>query len=280
MLTSYELAHEVGTQLWDQIDYSPLVLGMKGLACVFLLYRWISRYYKSLRDSSVPKFDYWDILYGVGYIMVVFNCDLVLQAMDGAMVEIGNWMLGGFPMPDSEFDMFQDSTWAEISASSDQMGEEGIWATISNALMYIISLDWIYDAIAMVCMLGMIVVDSVAFLVREAMIIVAKLFMPIVMACAVIPAYKDKALRFVMIYLAIYLTGYLYILSIGFCNAAFTIVLAPLLAELNFFTVGTGTNAISDVVMLVPKVLLLLICLKAKIEMIKESKSLAFRILA
>lgn len=275
MVTSFDVVNRFGVWLWKNFDTSALVMSMKGLACVLLLVYWWNSYQKSLREGK-PKFDYWTLIYGVMYISVIVNCDKIIQVLDSAMVSVGNMLVGDFPMPDGDFSQFQDFAYLLDDTANDLPSEKSTWTKIGEVLSYIVSFDWIYDGLARACLLFTIITDYSYFLLREFLLVGAKLMMPIVLALAVIPSCREKAIRFLMVYVAIHLTGYLFVLCIGVSNAAFVYFIGPTSMILDGLTNGVG----SGIPLLVPKLILFAACVKAKVQMFNGSIDLTKRLFA
>lgn len=273
MLASFDSVHDFGVQIWKFFDTSTLVYVMKGLACSLMLITWWNSYQKGLREGK-PRFDYWTLIYGVLYISLVVNCDTIIRVLDSAMVDIGNMFVGNFPMPDNDFDMFQDTVFGG-SDTSNLPAEKGTMVKLKEAIVYIASFDWIYDGMARGFLMFTVITDYSYFLFREFMLIGAKLLMPIVLALAVIPGMKDKVMKWITIYIGIYLTGYLFILSIGVANAAFAYFISPA-ADI----IDTGPHVGGNAALLLPKLLLFAACVKAKVQMFNGSIELTKRVFA
>lgn len=277
MLPSFELVNNCANAIWDKIDMSTMVLSMKGVAVVFMLITWWGAYKKSITKEGEP-FDVWTFIYGVLYIGVVVQCDQIIELMNSIMTSVGTAYVDMFPMPESDFDMFQNSSMIEYNTDGNIAPEEGLWDTVCNFFNYIFSLDWIYDMVAKVCLMFTIVFDYIYFMAREFMLFLMKLFLPIIMAMAVLDKFRDLAWRWIKLTIAVYLLGYVYIVAIGFSNSFFSEIVHSFTLAGNL-GVSEGNSAVGAVDVGV-KILVFAMCVFGKYRMFRDGATLCFKIFA
>lgn len=250
MLPSYENVHNIAVTLQSSVSVGGVIIAVKGLAITLVLWNWMAEYQKL---ATTGKFDWFKIIWGVVYILILASCTQILSALNGFMTTVGNYMTNALPLPSSEYLLFSGE---ELVTTPSQTGDETAdWMNAIGDFFTAANLSGIiFQIVKDFVMLFVIAIDYVFFITREGLLFLLAICFPLVMALGAIQVGENKKIpdivwKFIRVYMGVYLLGYAYLFVIGFTSYFF----AQVCMGGEWVGLGDGVNVMWLIVLLFTK---------------------------
>lgn len=248
MIFSQETLTEITQQVVSSVDsmIAPLFLGTKVLAMVFILINWSKKLLegmdKAREEGKGFSIKPTDILYGMLYILLILNIDILTDAMDNLLASYA----GSFQVENSQ-SMYNPLEELILVDETRNMAQEdwmdagiAVMSRFAETLTNVIDpFYWLLSLLKGVSWLVNVMVYPVYMLERAFILMILKVVLPLVLALAALEEFRPMLMKWIRMYMAVFMTGLFFLFVTWFCDSVYY----GLAAKFNQYAgiAGTGT---------------------------------------
>lgn len=228
------LSQETLTQVTQDIMQSagsmtaPLFTGTKILAVSFILVNWGKRLIEGMDKAKEEGKSFsikpTDILYGILYIVLILNINLVTDTLDNLLssyassFEVENSQRMYNPLEelllvDGTEGMAQD-TWMDAGVAMMSRFAE----TLTNVID---PFFWILSILKVLAWLINVIVYPIFMLERAFILMILKVVLPLVLALAALEEFRGMLMKWIRMYMAVFMTGLFFLFVTWFCDSVY-----------------------------------------------------------
>ena len=213
-LWDYSNFETVTNKINELIDHSMLMTAVKVLALSFILINLIQLWFESKKESG-KSLTFIEILSSFAYILIIVLFPYIFEFINTIMSLYNNFVI----------DLMLSATKGETIHSYYASGDSSNWGFtkgISNVLINVLEfIGWIVNTTSF----------AMYMLERSFLLIAMNLILPMVLALASLKKFRDLISNWITTYLAIYLTGALFIAVSVFIDIAYSFFLEIVRSE-------------------------------------------------
>ena len=248
MIFSQETLTEITQQVVSSVDsmIAPLFLGTKVLAMVFILINWSKKLLEGMDKAREGGKGFsikpTDILYGILYILLILNIDILTDAMDNLLASYA----GSFQVENSQ-SMYNPLEELILVDETRNMAQEdwmdagiAVMSRFAETLTNVIDpFYWLLSLLKGVSWLINVMVYPVYMLERAFILMILKVVLPLVLALAALEEFRPMLMKWIRMYMAVFMTGLFFLFVTWFCDSIYY----GLAAKFNQYAgiAGTGT---------------------------------------
>lgn len=230
MIFSQETLTEITQQVVSSVDsmIAPLFLGTKVLAMVFILINWSKKLLegmdKAREEGKGFSIKPTDILYGMLYILLILNIDILTDAMDNLLASYA----GSFQVENSQ-SMYNPLEELILVDETRNMAQEdwmdagiAVMSRFAETLTNVIDpFYWLLSLLKGVSWLVNVMVYPVYMLERAFILMILKVVLPLVLALAALEEFRPMLMKWIRMYMAVFMTGLFFLFVTWFCDSVY-----------------------------------------------------------
>ena len=230
MMLSQERLNTVTQQVMSSVDsmIAPVFVGTKVLALAFILINWGKKLLEGMDRAKEEGKSFslkpTDIVYGMLYILLVANINAVTDGMEDLLASYA----GSFQVENSqrlynpleelllvdETQNMPQETWMDSGVAIMSRFAE----TLTNAVD---PFYWILSILKVLAWLINVIVYPIFMLERAFILMILKVMLPLVLALAALDEFRGMLMKWVRMYMAVYMTGLFFLFVTWFCDSVY-----------------------------------------------------------
>lgn len=230
MILSQESITAITSQVISSVDsmIAPVFLGTKILATAFILVNWGKKLLEGMDRGKEEKSGFslkpTDVVYGMGYILLILNIGLLTQGMEELLASYS----ASFQVENSQR-MYNPLEELILVDETQNMAQEdwidtgvAVMSRFAETLTNVIDpFYWILGILKVVAWLVNVIVYPVFMLERAFLLMILKVMLPLVLALAALEEFRPMLMKWVRMYMAVYMTGLFFLFVTWFCDSVY-----------------------------------------------------------
>lgn len=230
MILSQESLTRITQEIVSGVDsmIAPVFLGTKILAVAFILINWGKKLLegmdKAKEEGSGFSLKPTDILYGMLYILLIMNINLLTDGLDNLLASYA----GSFEVENSQ-SMYNPLEELILVDETRNMPNEdwmdagvAVMSSFAETLTNVIDpFYWLLSILKAVAWLVNVIVYPIFMLERAFLLMILKVVLPLVLALAALEEFRPMLMKWIRMYMAVFMTGLFFLFVTWFCDSAY-----------------------------------------------------------